>query len=170
MNRLNNSRNKSGNYCISIQNIAFSVNSHATEDPNKVKKCLKTLLPEDFNSKKITIKNLDGEYNNSIKNLKLIIKQKKYIEFIFKNISKSLTLDEKKKLYREFNIRISKKSTFYLRLEKAPLAKGCIVLNDHSDVVKISISFYNSKTGRKKGIDQNILKQYLFMKKFIIEI
>ena len=151
---------------IGIKSIKLMVNSNSTEDPNKIKEILYFLI-SGKNIEHISFVEVNGVYKNPIKLFNLTLKSKSDIDSILKTLANSFTSFEKNKLFREFSKRLSDKNAFYIRLKKSDLARKKCVLTDHSDAIKISISFSNLSTGNVKNIEPKIIQEYLIIRNLI---
>jgi RNA binding exosome subunit len=96
--------------------IRFS--SHATEDPEKVKKAVYNLFPAD-RIEEVTFKKgiIKGHYGNPIILFETRIKDKEMIKAFIEKLSAKLSHLDKEKMSRESNLFIEK-SNLYLRLDK----------------------------------------------------
>jgi RNA binding exosome subunit len=151
---------------IGIKSIELMVNSNSTEDPNKIREILYFLI-SGKNIEHISYVEVNGVYKNPIKLFNLTLKNKSDIDNILKTLANSFTSFEKNKLFREFSKRLSDKNAFYVRLKKSDLARKKCVLTDHSDAIKISISFSNLSTGNVRNIKPKIIQEYLIIRNLI---
>lgn len=151
---------------IGIKSIVLMVNSNSTEDPNKIREILYFLI-SGKNIEHISFVEVNGVYNNPIKLINLTLINKSDIDNILRTLTNSFTNFEKNKLFREFSKRLSDKNAFYIRLKKSDLARKKCVLTDHSDAIKISLSFCNLSTGSVRNIDPKIIQEYLIMRNLI---
>ena len=151
---------------IGIKSIELMVNSNSTEDPNKIREILYFLISGKI-LENIPFVEVNGVYNNPIKLFNLTLKNKTDIDNILKTLADSFTIIEKKKLFREFMKRLSDKNAFYIRIKKSDLVRKKCVLTDHSDAIKISLSFFNLSTGSVKNIEPKIIQEYLIIRNLI---
>ena len=151
---------------IGIKSLQLMVNSNSTEDPQKIREILHFLISGKI-SKKIPFVEVNGVYNNPIKIFNLNLRDKSDIDNILKTLADSFTLYEKKKLFREFMKRLSDKNSFYIRIKKSDLVRKKCVLTDHSDAIKISLSFFNLSTGSVKNIEPKIIQEFLILRNLI---
>ena len=146
---------------IGIRSIRFIANSNATENIDKVKNCFSFFLPDGFIKSKIKITSVSGMYNNPIKMLDLIINKQKDIDYSINKIANSLDEEDKEKITKEFFMRFSNKGELFIRFKKTDVSLGEVNISDKSDVIKITITFFNKKTGGSKKLNSDKIKEYL---------
>ena len=108
----------------------------------KVKDCLKRLLPEDFDEKEIQIDNLAGSYGNPIRALIIKMTTQSQIREFIANLTQILGSEVKETLNREVETRLDEKHKFFFRIAKQSLALGAIELAYDSDVIRITLAVY----------------------------
>ncbi len=155
---------------IEIKSIEILANSNATEDSQKVIECIGNLLPINFNLKNINELNVMGGYNNPIKILKIKINKPEEIDNLILNLANLLCIEDKIKLLKEFYSRLNEKGAFYLRLRKDSLAKNEYILSTKSDVIRITIFLFNTKTGSQKKNNPDDIRKYLISKNILSKL
>ena len=105
--------------------ISFII--HATEDPDKVLKALKNILPEEYAEDVKYEKNvLSGYHKNPIIMMKTSIKEKTRVASLLKAILGKLEADDRALLSSKFRSQIDSKGSLYLRLDKQEALLGRI--------------------------------------------
>ncbi|MHA1799504.1 MAG: RNA-binding domain-containing protein [Candidatus Helarchaeota archaeon] len=150
---------------MKVNNISFELFSHATEDVEKVKKCMINAVPLNLQDKiegKIKSEVLEGHYKEPIILLESNLKNKD-AEVVFDNLMRNLN---KKLSVKDFLKRYDEsKGFFYLRINK----QACFKLNskflllDKGDVIKIRVHFQGFP------LKTNVLIGYLRENEYIID-
>jgi len=149
---------------IELKSIEFLLNSNATEDLEKILNSLSKILPKNFDQNKIEIKNLMGAYGNSIRTLKITIRDKDNIELILKNLENLIDNESKIKIYDNFEDRLDEKGTFYIRFNKFSLFENKLIISNQSDIILLKINFQKLFG---KNSSHLILRSYLESKGLI---
>lgn len=152
---------------IQIKHIDLMINVNATENSDKVKSLLLSLLPIQFDQKQIEISHLTGAYGNPIITYKIRLVNIDEIEYTIDNLSKRIDGENKKYIYRNLINKIDEKSILYLRFKKNQLNN--LELYDGSDVLKIEIKFYDIKTKSSSKINIEEIRKYLMFRQLISE-
>ncbi len=136
-----------------ISRIRIEAFSHATEDPSKVREAMLSIIPSSLRGKvKIKREMLQGYYGNPIIVLRAVIKDPNMIRESIMQIASKMDSLDKKLLESTLDLRLDKSKTLYIRFSKEDAYYGNLVLKDHDDVIKVSITF--SSMIRKREIKQ----------------
>jgi len=127
-----------------VTSIEISLFAHATEDPEKVKRAFRNILPSD-RVEEVTLRKkvLKGEYGNQIIYYRAKITKPEIIEAFLRKIGHNLPQQEKERLDFEFKRRLEKGS-LYLRLDKQEAYMGKYRLCN-ADPIHLRIRFKTSK-------------------------
>jgi RNA binding exosome subunit len=123
---------------------------HATEDPDKVKKALTILYPEETYDLPFNEKMLKGHYGNPIIIIRSRIKRKKLIEAFLENLSALLTELDKQNITQGSNSS-TEEDSLYLRFDKQSAFKGKLKLSN-PDPIHVRIKFRRASDGTKQNI------------------
>jgi len=147
---------------LKIREIELRTHAHATENIQKVKDCLKKILPPDFQDSEFEMQNLAGSYGNPIHAIIAKVDVQASIKFVLDSLSKNITLETKDALNQEFENRFDEKYRFYFRLDKQLLTLDKVEMTNDSDVVRIMIAFQNKNPRSKPTVDdfRKILQEY----------
>jgi len=133
---------------IASLDIRFSV--HATEDPDKVKKALSILYPEETYEMAFKEKVLKGHYGNPIIIFRTRIKNEKMIETFIENISALLPELDKRTITQESNS-FTEEDNLYLRFDKQSAFKGNLKLSN-PDPIHLRIKFRRASDSTKQNV------------------
>lgn len=127
-----------------ISAIEISLFAHATEDPEKVEKAFRNLLPSE-RIEEVTLRKrvLKGEYGNPIIYYRAKITKPDVTEAVLRKIGHNLPQREKEVLSWELKRRLEKGS-LYLRLDKQAAYRGKYKLCN-ADPIHLRIRFKTSK-------------------------
>ena len=127
-----------------IASIEIGLFAHATEDPEKVEKAFRNLLPSD-RIEEVTLrkKTLKGEYGNPIIYYRAKITKPEIMKALLRRIGHNLPQHEKEKLSRELKRRLEK-GNLYLRLDKQAAYRGEYRLCN-ADPIHLRVRFKTSK-------------------------
>lgn len=127
---------------VKVRFIEIVTNCHATEDPEKVKKAIFTLLPEKLKDKIVLEEHVyKGYYGNPIVRFHLKIKSSRDSESVIKYIANKMDEISKKLLNASLDLRLASRGKLHLRFSKQEAYMGKIVLEDSDDVIKVVIAF-----------------------------
>ncbi len=120
-----------------VRRLRIEVFSHATEDINKVKKAILTLIPSELRDNvELAITKVKGYYGNEINIINVDLSKK--AKYVLKHILCSLTTTERSIITATIDTRVdSKLSHLFLRVSKQDAYLGQIRLMEGSDVIKI---------------------------------
>ena len=138
---------------LKIREIEFRTHAHATESIEKVKICLKKILPADFKDSDFDMQNLAGTYGNPIRAIIAKVDTQASIKSVLDALSKNITSETKTILNQEFENRLDEKFRFYFRLDKQLLTLNKVETTNDSDVVRITIAFQNKNPKSKPTVD-----------------
>ena len=157
----------SDSHKIQIKHIDLMINVNATENSDKVKSFILSLLPNQFDEKQIEISNLTGAYGNPIITYKIRLVKSDEIKNIIDNLSKKIHEEDKKYIYRNLTDKLDEKSTLFLRFKKIQL--DSLELSDKSDVLKVEIKFFDIITKSSNKINIEDIQKYLMQVNLISE-
>ncbi len=122
---------------VRVRKVRIEAFSHATEDLNKVKKAVLTLLPPDLRDKvEIRVNVVKGYYGNEIAVMNVEVSKK--AKHILKHILCSLPQTERIIIKATIDTRVDNKlSHLFLRLSKQEAYLGRVKLMEGSDVIKL---------------------------------
>ncbi|MCS7386415.1 MAG: hypothetical protein NDF55_06735 [archaeon GB-1867-005] len=125
-----------------VTEIKIEAYSHATEDPDKVKRAMLSILPSHArNCVKISKNVLRGYYGNPVTVFRIKVRDKMLLSDIISYIASKLDSLDKKLLESTFALRTFKAKTFYMRFSKEEAYRGNLVLADYDGVIKVTLSF-----------------------------
>ncbi len=125
-----------------ISKIKIEAFSHATENPDKVKQAMLSIIPSHLRSKvKIRREILQGYYGNPIIILRATIRDPQIIRETISYITSKMDSLDKKLIESTLELRIDKSKNLYIRFSKEDAYYENLVLKDYNDVIKVSISF-----------------------------
>ncbi|MCD6428150.1 MAG: hypothetical protein J7L12_00865 [Desulfurococcales archaeon] len=131
---------------IRVQHLILKVFSHATEDPNKVRKAVMNILPEELRDKVVFDEVVTkGHYGNEIRVLTLKLKRKEALETL-KHILCNMSEVERNILLATLETRVDPPSHLYLRLSKQDAYRGSIRLLDSGDVIRLAVTIEGATT------------------------
>ena len=110
--------NKNELYRNLVSQIEIKIIIHSTEDEGKVKKVIRSLIPEISNGLDAKIKPAKGYYGNPIKILTLSTLNRGYADIIFNSILSRLNKESKILFANTLNERLDSKGNLYLRFDK----------------------------------------------------
>lgn len=159
---------QSDSHKIQIKHIDLMINVNATENSDKVKSFILSLLPNQFDEKQIEISNLTGAYGNPIITYKIrLVNPADEIKNVIDNLSKKIHEEDKKYIYRNLTNKIDEKSTLFLRFKKIQL--DSLELSNKSDVLKVEIKFFDTITKSSNKINIEDIQKYLMQVNLISE-
>lgn len=116
--------------------------AHATEDPEKVLKSLKFILPEEIlDEVKIKREELKGHYKNPIIIFRVTVRRRDLAKKVLSRIAKILSERDKKRIKSSFDRRLDPSGNLYLRFDKQEAYLGKAVLTESGDSIRIKIAF-----------------------------
>ncbi|MBS7644712.1 MAG: RNA-binding domain-containing protein [Candidatus Bathyarchaeia archaeon] len=122
-----------------IEKVDVNALIHATEDEEKVKMAVSSLIPgEAYPALKII--RLSGHYGNPISLMTASVKSREHPEDLFKELMTKLGSGDKAALIKELPLHIAGNGVFYIRLDKQSAAKGVISLG-REDPIQIKVKF-----------------------------
>ena len=128
---------------VAYIDIRFFV--HATEDPDKVMKAAKHILPSQYADAIVFSRgNLQGHHGNQIILFETRIKGKEIIKSFIDRLSSNLHQLDKETLLKEINMRVEK-GDLYLRLDKQSAFQGEFRFSI-ADPIHVRIRFRKGKT------------------------
>ncbi|MFQ5758783.1 MAG: RNA-binding domain-containing protein [Candidatus Bathyarchaeia archaeon] len=129
---------------VAYIDVRFSV--HATEDPDKVIKAVRQVLPADYADDVVfKKKTLRGHYRNPITLFETRIKKKEIVKALLTNVFSNLKEPDRESLLEEIDLHMEKGS-LYVRLDKQAAFQGEMKLCT-ADPIRVRIRF------RKKRIE-----------------
>jgi len=127
---------------VAYIDIRFFVN--ATEDPDKVMKAAKHILPPQYADTTIFSRdNLSGHHGNPITLFETRIKGKEVIKSLIERLSSNLSQLDKERLLKEIGLRVGK-GDLYIRLDKQAAVQVEFRLGI-ADPIHVRIRFRKSK-------------------------
>ena len=136
---------------VSISQIEISVAVHSTENVDKVKKAVASLLPEPPSTSDFKVKLAKGHYGNPIRLLTLTISNSNRAYFIFKDLVSRLPEEMKKITVNTLVDRMDSKGNLYLRFDKQSAVFRVLKIRD-DDPIRTRIRF-------EKKVDMPSLRQ-----------
>ncbi len=127
---------------------------HATENIEKVRRAVKTILNNESLIEKEKIEKLTGHHGNPIIHLKYNITNRETAGKIFEKIMASLSKKDKQKLKNSLKLRISRNKLF-IRFSKREAYNNKLKISDKNEAIKLEISF---KAEGKENLAQYIQK------------
>jgi len=125
-----------------VVSVDIETFAHATEDPEKVLKSLKFILPEEIlDEVKIKREELKGHYKNPIIIFRTAIRRKRLVKKVISHIAKILSEKDKKRIKSSFNRRLDPSGNLYLRFDKQEAYLGKAVLTESGDSIRVKIAF-----------------------------
>ncbi|MGC8849393.1 MAG: RNA-binding domain-containing protein [Candidatus Bathyarchaeia archaeon] len=122
-----------------IEKIDVNTLVHATEDEEKVKMIISSLIPAETHPT-LKIIRLSGHYGNPISLMTVSIRSKGHMENLLKELFAKLGPGDKAALLEELPLHVAGNGAFYLRLNKQAAAKGIVSLGEE-DPIQIKIKF-----------------------------
>jgi len=141
---------------LSIKAVSVYIETfaHATEDPEKVLKSFKFILPEEIlDEVKIKQEELKGHYKNPIIILKTTIRGRKLVKKVISHIAKILSEKDKKRIKSSFDRRLDPSGNLYLRFDKQEAYLGKAVLTESGDSIRVKIAFTSHPLELNKILD-----------------
>jgi len=136
-----------------IASIEFVTFSHATEDPERVLKALKNLLPVtisedvDYGEEELT-----GHYGNPIRILRAKVSKKEAIDQTVRLLASNLSSLDKLSLGQEMRYKGDRDRDLFMRLDKQAAYLGKIQLS-FRDPIKIRFRFKLHPKSHKKFLE-----------------
>jgi len=129
-----------------ISQVTLSVFYHSTEDPEKVRKALQTLLPEGVEAASVQDSVVRGHHGNDIGIISMRIAGRSAGKVV-KHILCSLPELSRKILLATLSTRVgAKPSHIHLRFGKQAAFEGRVELEDGDDVIKVSITLTGARS------------------------
>jgi RNA-binding protein len=119
--------------------VKISTIAHATEDPEKVGRAIRSLSPDEA-SMGSTINRVKGHHGNEIVTLVFTIRNTKMAENFLQKIWSGFSQLDRTEVFSTLTSRINSTGTLFLRIDKQETMKGKVCLQD-TDPIKIEISF-----------------------------
>ena len=133
-----------------IKEIFIEAYIQATEDPNKVIKAIKNVVPPELREDggQFITENVRGVFHNPITiiRVKFVQMTREIVEYLASKLLKS----DKQYLLQSIKRRIEK-GNLYLRLGKQELYQNIMEIKEIKDIIKIRISF-SKKYGNQKDM------------------
>jgi RNA-binding protein len=131
-----------GEITKAIGYIDMRVFAHATEDPDKVQKAVRNLLPTELSETLIfEIQSCTGHHGNPIILFTAKLTDKKLLPKALEKIGKDLSALDKEELNRNINLHLEK-GNMYLRFDKQSAFLGSLKLTQN-DPIHLKIHFKN---------------------------
>ena len=131
-----------GEITKAIGYIDMRVFAHATEDPDKVQKAVRNLLPTELSETLIfEIQSCTGHHGNPIILFTTKLTDKKLLPKALEKIGKDLSALDKEELNRNINLHLEK-GNMYLRFDKQSAFLGSLKLTQN-DPIHLKIHFKN---------------------------
>jgi len=139
---------------VRIVSVEIETFAHATEDPEKVLKSLKFILPEEIHDE-VNIKQgeLKGHYKNPIIYFRTSIRKKRLVEKVISHLINLLSEKEKKRIKSSFEKRLDPSGNLYLRFDKQKAYLGEAVLTEGGDAIRVKIAFSSHPLELNKILD-----------------
>ncbi len=117
---------------------------HATEDPSRVRRALRNLLPREERSEaRIQEITLTGHYGNPIILMRMEFTSKK-AENIIRYVASRLSEEDRKKIARTLDLRIDEERNLYLRISKQCAYLDELMLDEGGDVIRLKVKLASS--------------------------
>lgn len=147
---------------LQIKKISIQFSIHATESVKKNFQALKAFIPNNILENAMEYRTtLEGGYGNPIEYIEIIINNRKDIDTVINNLAHSLSEEERRKLWFEFNERFDQKSKeFFLRIDKSHALNNVLTLTDSSYSFRIAIkivSFDRDKNYERALEEANLI-------------
>ena len=127
---------------IMIHNLSYRAFVYGTENEEKVRKAIHTILPMAHPEKEIT----EGYYKNLVLILHGKISKKSELKILVKKLQ-NLSPSDKKKIKKELHHRVDSKGNLFLRFDKQTAYLGDLKIVKHGDAIhlRVKIAAYPSK-------------------------
>ncbi len=125
----------------SVTLLNLTAFSHATEDPEKVKKALLNLIPKELRGEvKVKETQVKGHHGNEIRIITVGFTKRKALS-VLRNILCGLSKLDREILYSSLQERTgARPSKVYLRLDKQEAFLGRLRVMDGSDVIRVEVT------------------------------
>lgn len=125
-----------------IHNLSYRAFVYGTENEEKVREALSTLLPEAQPTKEIT----EGYHKNQVIILQGKITKKRELKDFLEKLH-SLNPSAKKRILRELEFKMDERGNLFLRFDKQRAYLGDLKVVDHGDSLhlKLKIAAYPSR-------------------------
>ncbi|MFH1316870.1 MAG: RNA-binding domain-containing protein [Candidatus Woesearchaeota archaeon] len=144
-------------------NVKISVFAKDDEDCNELNAALLRLIPFDIVKEKIELgeSKAKGLECAEIKIMEVKLIKDRHVNGFLKNLNKSLSDEQKKRLMDQYLSRLDEDLHFFVRLDKRELLEGKYKLTDKGDCfhIKVHLACYPEKTEIAKGVLKQIFKQ-----------
>lgn len=124
---------------IGIECVELSVLGYATEDSEKLVKCLRTIAGYDHVEERITTSKAKGHYGDEINVFSLMLKDKE-ASLCARKIFSSLSKESLQQVLDTLELRFDR-SRLFLRVSKFQAYLGRIALVEGNDSIKVVIKF-----------------------------
>ncbi|OKY78242.1 MAG: Exosome subunit RNA binding protein with dsRBD fold [Candidatus Methanohalarchaeum thermophilum] len=123
---------------------------YSTESFEKVKAAFNQVIPQD---QEINIEEIEGNFGNEIKILKLRVKKSRKIRDLTNEIKSRINEDELKRLKSELPVRLDDNCSLFIRFNKQRAYKEDLELTDSGNaiVLRFKIAAYPAK--REKALE-----------------
>jgi RNA binding exosome subunit len=125
-----------------IHNLSYRAFVYGTENEEKVREAIHTLLPMAHPEKEI----IEGYYNNPVLILHGKISKNNEVKVLQEKLQ-NLSPNDKKKIQKELHDRMDSKCNLFLRFDKQRAFLGDLKLVEHGDALhlKLKIAAYPAK-------------------------
>lgn len=147
-----------------LKDIKIECSAHATEDVDRVKQAMRTLLPENMREEELEIKviKLRGHAGNPINLLKLSVEGRRNVKDILTHLATQMANFDKEILNQELEDRLGEENCLYLRFNKQDAYKEKITLDSGDNTIKLVVKFVIYKT--EPGLLRKAIKYYGLIK------
>jgi len=143
-------------------NIELSVFAHEGKDLEKIKACLKSLVPLDFEEEKLTIKdqNATGFKEKKIKIFSIKLEKEKHTKAFLESLLNRLTKEQKEMLLIQKESRLDEDLSFFIRFDKPSLLEDQIEITDSGNCfhIKIHIAAFPAKRENALAVIDKLFK------------
>ncbi|MEM2142236.1 MAG: RNA-binding domain-containing protein [Candidatus Thorarchaeota archaeon] len=138
------SRTIRGSKMLFIERIEARAYSRATEVPSRVHASLLAILPEELRPEAtVTTKRAEGQYQNVILVLTMVLKGREDCKRTFSYLMQALQQEDVDRILETLKERVDEVCRLYLRIEKQHAYMGQIRLAHGPDVISVSVHFRN---------------------------
>lgn len=121
-----------------VENLELEAFVHATEDPSRVRKALKNILPKEERAQiRISEIALTGHYGNPIIIMRIVLKESLAAERVLRHIALRLREEDKHRIDRTLDLRVDENGNMYMRISKQGAYLGKMMLSNSGDVIRI---------------------------------